>query len=85
MEFAWLDQLLAEMPDEARAQLRQLEEHELIDTHFGLSLFVRNAYLLRDDQLLQEIGRPEGGGYFTVQPDDLSADIVRWTWRRFRQ
>ena len=63
-----------------RWKLSQLDESELIQTHFGLGLTLRNRQGLwrGNDQLIQScLGHPG-------HPDSASAEIVRRAWMKAR-
>lgn len=71
------DKLLWEMPDEILAQLREMSEDRLGKAHFGLGMYVRNAYGLfrRTCPLTQGYGS---------DPETVSAEILRTAWQRLR-
>lgn len=71
------DKLLWEMPDEILAQLREMSEDRLGKAHFGLGMYVRNAYGLfrRTCPLTQ--------GYDS-DPDTVSEEILHAAWQRLR-
>lgn len=64
--------LLREIPRPQLAQLGALEEAELIHTHFGLALGIRNELLWTNPTLVRATGKSE--------PDGASEVLVRELW-----
>ena len=70
--------VLAAMSAEQIKHLKQIREENLINEHFGFSLWVRNL-----------LGHwvpptPEDGGYNPAHPDDISGKITEMIWRRLQ-
>ncbi|NQV36802.1 MAG: hypothetical protein HQ509_02215 [Candidatus Marinimicrobia bacterium] len=66
------------MLSDQKEHLRQIREEDLINEHFGFSLWVRNL-----------LGHwvpptPEGEGYNPAHPDDISGEITEMIWRRLQ-
>ncbi len=80
-----VDRLLADMQDEDTAALRAMSEDDLIDLHFGLGMYIRNAFGLwqGNKALLASCAEAEGGSGF-IDPDDASGVIIEALWRRVR-
>lgn len=71
------DKLLWEVPDDILAELREMSQERLGKAHFGLGIYVWNAYGLfrRTCPLTQ--------GY-SSGPETVSAEIVRAAWQLLR-
>jgi hypothetical protein len=67
------------IPDAEKAEIAAMPEDELIMLHFGLGLWIRNAFGLwkEDSTLLQATGEPD--------PDDAALAIILALWRSLRQ
>jgi hypothetical protein len=66
------------MSSDQKAHLRQIREENLINEHFGFSLWVRNL-----------LGHwvpptPEGEGYNPSHPDDISGIITEIIWKKLQ-
>ncbi|MBC8192868.1 MAG: hypothetical protein H8E18_10845 [FCB group bacterium] len=66
------------MSSDQKEHLRQVREEDLINEHFGFSLWVRNL-----------LGHwvpptPEGEGYNPAHPDGISGKITEMIWRRLQ-
>lgn len=69
--------LVETLPKESIAELRAMDQGDLIDTHWGLALYVRNHYIL--DQLFDET-RLTPSGRWLIDDDEVSAEIVLRAW-----
>lgn len=70
---------LAEMlPTESLGQLKALAEEDLIQTHFGLGMFVRNHLSLWNAQ--SRIVRDAKERFGVTHEDDVSMEIIRLLW-----
>jgi hypothetical protein len=70
--------VLSEMSSEQEKHLKQISEDDLINEHFGFSLWVRNL-----------LGHwvpptPEGEGYNPAHPDDISEKITEIVWKKLQ-
>ena len=70
--------VLSEMSSDQEKHLKQVRKEDLINEHFGFSLWVRNL-----------LGHwvpptPEGEGYNSAHPDDISGVITEMIWRRLQ-
>jgi hypothetical protein len=76
-----VEHLLPEMSDEDKRALRELPEDDLIVTHFGLGMYIRNKLGLWDknSELM------EACGVFVPDPDRASSVIIQALWRRLQQ
>lgn len=63
-------------PEQVLHDLVLLKEEELIQTHFGLSLHLRNGLLLGNCALRDDTGRRH--------PDEVSSFVVRALWKRLK-
>jgi len=70
------------LPAESLGQLKALAEQDLINTHFGLGMYVRNHLSLWDgESRIMQDGKQRFG---TTHEDDVSAEIIRLLWERLR-
>ncbi len=53
-----VERLLSEMNDENKSALRELPESDLITTHFGLGMYIRNQFGLWGKNAADESVRP---------------------------
>jgi len=75
---AAVEYVLARLSEEQKRTLRQMKEEDLIDTHFGLGLCIRNNLgLWRGNE---ELLRATGEGH----PDDASLVIVHAVWKKLQ-
>ena len=70
--------VLSKMSSDQKEHLRQIHEEDLINEHFGFSLWVRNL-----------LGHwvpptPEGEGYNPSHPDDISGIITEIIWKKLQ-
>ena len=88
-----VERLLVVLEPEALATVAGTDENELFNLHFGLGLWIRNAWLWhkRNPALLADCARikwagrlelPEG--FTAIHPDDASGIIIRALWERLR-
>jgi hypothetical protein len=76
-----VDILLANLSSEDLDELRQLPEDRLIDTHFGLGMYVRNRFALwQNAELVQDAC----GGDYPMHEDKVSAVIAKALWERLK-
>ena len=69
------EKLLWELTDDQKRQLRSLAEQDLVRTHFGIALYVRNTYgLFRTNSPLRR--------NFADDENSISGEIVRRTWQK---
>lgn len=70
-----VDRLLLILTDEQKTEIAVLQEDDLIDLHFTLSLAIRNAFGLHDlgGKLLADCG--------TSHPDDGAGVIILKLWK----
>jgi hypothetical protein len=66
------------MSSDQKKHLQQIRGENLIIEHFGFSLWVRNL-----------LGHwvpptPEGEGYNSAHPDDISSEITKIIWERLQ-
>jgi hypothetical protein len=77
-----VDYLMRELPASQRAEMLEMEESDLILTHFGLGLWIRNSFgLSRNRSLVEDACRGTGG---VCGPEAVSRAIVRSLWERLR-
>jgi hypothetical protein len=70
---------LADMlPADSLEQLRRLEEEDIIQTHFGLGMYVRNHLSLWNPQ--SRIVRDAQGRFGVSHEDDVLMEIIRILW-----
>ncbi len=73
------DKLVWELDDAQRGDLKALGEDDLINTHFGIAMYVRNTYgLFRKECPLLHA---ESFG----DADDVSGKVVRRAWEKLRE
>ena len=70
--------VLSAISTEQIEHLKQVPEEDLINEHFGFSLWVRNL-----------LGHwvpptPEGEGYNPAHPDDISGEITEIIWKKLQ-
>ncbi len=70
------------LPAESIEQLRELAEADLIRTHFGLGMHVRNHLSLWSPQ--SRIMMDAKQRFNITHEDDVSAEIIRLLWQRVR-
>ena len=81
-----VQQLLENLGEADKAELRGLTREELPDTHFGLGLWVRNHWLhgQNNQELMRscawQAGRA-GGDWYWLDPDGASSTIVEGAWK----
>ncbi|MBT7790705.1 MAG: hypothetical protein HN757_17735 [Calditrichaeota bacterium] len=68
--------VLSEMSSEQEKHLKQVPEEDLINEHYGFSLWVRN--------LLGHWVPPTTEREYSAHPDDLSNEITEIIWRRLQ-
>jgi hypothetical protein len=70
------------LPAESLDQLKALAEQDLINTHFGLGMHVRNHFSLwdRESRIMQDARQR----FNISHEDDVSAEIIRLLWERLR-
>ena len=66
--------VLSEMSSEQEKHLKQVPEEDLINEHYGFSLWVRN--------LLGHWVPPTEGDEYASHPDDISGVITKLVWRK---
>jgi O-acetyl-ADP-ribose deacetylase (regulator of RNase III) len=69
--------LLETLPENSLRDLAALKENELIQTHFGLSLYLRNGLMKENKALVTDTGKRH--------LDDASGVIVEALWNRLKQ
>lgn len=76
---SYLEEML---PAESLEQLKALAEDDLINTHFGLGMYVRNHFSLWDEEsrIVQDAKQRHG----VTHADDVSGEIIRLLWTRLR-
>lgn len=76
---SYLEEML---PAESLEQLKALAEDDLINTHFGLGMYVRNHLSLWDEEsrIVQDAKQRHG----VTHADDVSGEIIRLLWTRLR-
>ena len=81
-----VQQLLEELGEAEKAELRGLTQEQLPRTHFGLGLWVRNHWLhARNSRELlrscaEQAGRAGAEWYF-MDPDGASSTIIEGAWK----
>ncbi len=70
------------LPAESIGQLRALAEADLIQTHFGLGMYVRNHFSLWSPQ--SRIMMDAKQRFNITHEDDVSAEIIRLLWQKVR-
>lgn len=70
------------LPAESLDQLKALAEKDIINTHFGLGMYVRNHFGLwnRESRIMQDAKQR----FNITDEDDVSAEIIRLLWDRLR-
>jgi hypothetical protein len=68
--------VLSEMSTEQKNHLKQVRQEDLINEHFGFSLWVRN--------LLGHWVPPTLDGEYPAHPDDISGKITDIIWRKLQ-
>lgn len=68
--------VLAEISSEQEKHLKQMRKEDLINEHFGFSLWVRN--------LLGDWVPPVGDGEYSAHPDDISGEITEIIWTKLQ-
>jgi hypothetical protein len=69
--------VLSEMSPEQANHLRQIPKDDLIDEHFGFSLWVRN--------LLEHWAPPTSEREYPTHPDDVSGEITEIIWTKLQK
>lgn len=70
--------VLAELPEETRAQVAHIRGESLVHLHFGLGLWIRNNVpVWGNEELLRSLGDE-------VHPDDVGGMILRGYWEAAR-
>lgn len=64
---------LTELDEKTRAALRDLPEADLIKTHFGLGMWLRNSYFYGTDRQ-----------WVSPEADRDSQKVIRAMWRRLQ-
>lgn len=68
------------LPAESIGQLKAIAEKDLIATHFGLGMYLRNHLSLWDGE--SRIMHDAKLRFGTTHADDVSAEIIRLLWER---
>ena len=70
------------LPAESLDQLMALAEGDLINTHFGLGMHIRNHFGLwdRESRIMQDAKQRLN----ITHEDDVSAEIIRLLWEQLR-
>ena len=70
------------LPAESLDQLKALGGDDLIQTHFGLGMYVRNHLSLwnRESRIMADAGERLG----VTNEDDASMEIIRLLWQKLR-
>ena len=80
------NQVISALDGESLGKLRQMEESDLVGLHFGLAMWIRNAFgLWGDNRPLLEDCSSADGYLSSLDPDEASMVILRAAWRRVRQ
>ena len=74
--------LVDTLPAESLDQLKTLAEDDLINTHFGLGMYVRNHFSLWDCE--SRIVKDAKQRFDVSHEDDVSAEIIRLLWALLR-
>ncbi len=83
-----VDRVLTFMTDEEKSDLRETDESELINFHFGLGWVIRNEFGLCEgnDALLKACARSRHNAFeslfFLNDPDEASGFIIEEAWKR---
>jgi hypothetical protein len=78
-----VDYVIERMSPGDREELRKLSKSDLVMTHFGLGMWIRNELGLWGDN--QELLADLSGPNRWIHPDDVSTVIVEAVWRRLRK
>ena len=78
-----VDRLLSTLSEKEKEDIKNMSKNDLIDLHFGLGTYIRNAFGLwkENEELLKECC-PTYHIYF---PDDVSGVIIEALWEKLRE
>ena len=86
-----VERVLASMSEEEKSDLRDTDERELINFHFGLGWVIRNEFGLYqgNDALLKACARSRFNTFeclmFMNDPDEASGFIIEEVWKRLKR
>jgi hypothetical protein len=86
-----VDRVIASMSEEEKSVLKNTDERELVNFHFGLGWFIRNEFGLYkgNSDLLKACARSRYNAFerlfFQNDPDEASGFIIDVVWNRLRK
>jgi hypothetical protein len=75
------EQVKADLPKETLDELKNLKEEDLVQTHFGLGMYIRNKYNIWQSDFTEPVLDDDTEYQFRIHPDDVSGRIIEMIWK----